>query len=337
MTSKERVQRAIHFQGPDRLPVYLSDGLPNDIFWLWPDYSGLGTGWHPVQEHPDPSLCVWEMTDAWGTTMRRFGPDGNGEAVGLPLEDLSRWPDYRFPPLTNRQVYARDLARYQNSSGQYLLGVMSGGGSLFETAHKLRGLHNWLTDFYENPDFVAEMLDRLVENECRAIDVLSELGCDGVMGYDDWGLQDRTMIGMDMWNEWYRPRYKKCFDYAHSKGLDIWMHSCGFTLPVLKGWAEIGLNVAQLDQQQNMGLDVLNREVGGKLAFWCPVDIQNEMIIGTPDSVRAYVQKMFSTLGGHNGGLVGMVYSSPKVIGHSDENLQAMFDEFRNHCRYQQP
>lgn len=333
MTSKERVKRAIRFQSPDRLPVYLADGKPNDIFWLWPDNSGFAKPWVKVRDNEDPELTVWEMTDAWGTTMRRFGPDGNGEAVGLPLENLDNWKTYRFPELTVESVYQRDLRKPENTPDKYLLGVMSGGGSLFETAHKLRGLHNWLTDFYENPEFVTELLDRLVENEIKAIDLLASLGCDGVMGYDDWGLQDRTMIGIDMWNEWYKPRYQKCFDRAHSKGLDVWMHSCGFTLPVLKGWAEIGLNVAQLDQQQNMGLDTLDRDLGGKLAFWCPVDIQNEMILGNPESVRAYVRRMFETLGGHNGGLVGMVYSSPKVIGHTDENLAAMSDEFRR-CSY---
>lgn len=334
MTSKERVRRAIHFQGPDKLPVFLGDGLPNDISWLWPDYSSLGTPWHIVRENADPNLCIWEMTDAWGTTMRRFGPDGNGEAVGLPLENEADWSTYRFPDLIDAKLYTRDLNKAANAPDTYRLGVLSGGGSLFETAHKLRGLHNLLTDFYENPEFVADLLDRLVENECRAIDLLAELGCDGVMGYDDWGLQDRPMIGINMWNEWFRPRYKKCFDHAHAKGLDVWMHSCGYTLPMLKGWSEIGLNVAQLDQQQNMGLETLDRELGGKLAFWCPVDIQNEMIVGTPESVRSYVQRMMSTVGSHNGGLVGMSYSAPDVICHSRENLAAMFDEFRNRCQY---
>ena len=35
MIGRERVRRAIHFQGVDHIPCYLPDGKENDILWLW--------------------------------------------------------------------------------------------------------------------------------------------------------------------------------------------------------------------------------------------------------------------------------------------------------------
>ncbi len=35
MTSRERVKRAIHFQGVDHIPHFLPDGKENDLAWFW--------------------------------------------------------------------------------------------------------------------------------------------------------------------------------------------------------------------------------------------------------------------------------------------------------------
>lgn len=326
MTSKERVKRAIHFKHPDAVPHFLRDGRPDDILWLWPKSTPIQP-WTMVKEDADPNLCVWETINAWGTKSRRFGLDGNGEAVQLPLENIENWKTYQAPPLPTKESY--DTAAIRNNPEKYILCVMGGAGSLFEGAHYLRGLADWLTDFYENPEFVGQVLDMLVERTMKVMDLCADLGADGVMGYDDWGIQDRPLMGMELWNEFYRPRYKKIWDRAHSKGLDVWMHSCGYTLPILKGWSEIGLNVAQLDQQQNMGLALLDRELGGKLAFWCPVDIQNMMINGSNQDITDYVKQLIHHLGRFGGGLVSMTYSTPDVIAHDPAKIKAACDAFR--------
>ena len=69
-----------------------------------------------------------------------------------------------------------------------------------------------------------------------------------------------------------------------------------------------------MDQQENMGIELLDRRFGGRLAFWCPVDIQRTMINGTVDDIRAYATRLVQTLGSHNGGFVSMAYSSPKDV-----------------------
>ncbi len=102
-------------------------------------------------------------------------------------------------------------------------------------------------------------------------------------------------------------------------------------LPRLHAW---GLDVIQQDQQENQGLENLDAAVGGKLAFWCPVDIQKTMISGSLDDIRAYVKRMVATLGTHNGGLVSMAYSTPETVHHTPEKIAAMCAAFREYGVY---
>jgi hypothetical protein len=111
--------------------------------------------------------------------------------------------------------------------------------------------------------------------------------------------------------------------------MDVWMHSCGYIIEVLPLFIQAGLNVVQMDQQENMGLENLDRAVGGKIAFWCPVDIQKTMIEGSIEDIHNYVKRMMATIGNHHGGLISMSYSSPAAVSHTPENISAMCEAFR--------
>ena len=130
------------------------------------------------------------------------------------------------------------------------------------------------------------------------------------------------------------PHYRQNWKLAHELGMDVWLHSCGHIIDVLPMLIDAGLDVIQQDQQENMGLETLNERFGGKLAFWCPVDIQQTMINGSPAEVAAYAKRLIETLGSHNGGFVSMAYSSPKDVQHTSENIDAMCKAFRTYGVY---
>jgi uroporphyrinogen decarboxylase len=129
--------------------------------------------------------------------------------------------------------------------------------------------------------------------------------------------------------EFFMPHYQKNWRLTHELGMDVWMHSCGHITGILTDFIEAGLNVIQMDQQEHIGLKTLNEQFGGKVAFWCPVDVQKTMVNGSPQDVEAYVKRMIQTLGSHNGGLISMCYSSPDAVGHSKDNTHAMCKAFR--------
>jgi uroporphyrinogen decarboxylase len=327
MTSQERVRAAIHFKGSDRIPHYLPDGKDNDIEWLWIPKPTPMQDWRNEGD-------IDTMTDCWGTKFYRMkgGVIGRGEVLEPAIRDIRRQADYVLPDLHRaellKEAAARVAATRQSANPKYCLGVMP-CGSLNEGTHNLMTLEAMFVAYYESPDDLKAFINRLAAKQKESIRLLHELGCDGVMSYDDWGLQNRLMVKPEMIEEFFMPHYRANWAYAHSLGMDVWLHSCGYIIDLLPTLAEAGLNVIQQDQQENMGVENLAAKVGGRLAFWCPVDIQKTMIEGSLDDIRAYAKRLISTLGAFNGGYISMAYSTPKDVNHTPEKLAAMCEAFR--------
>jgi hypothetical protein len=332
MDSRERTGRAIHFKGVDHIPHYLPDGKENDILWLWagraPDRQPWRAGNDGLERKLDAAGVEWA---------RPVGATNHGEKLHLAIPDLTRQAEFVLPD-HNRSEYfeaIRQAVAENNRSDnpRYCLGV-AGANSLNEGTHNLIGLDTMFIAYYEHPEHLKALIARLAAEQRKAIGILHQAGCDGVMGYDDWGLQDRLMVSVDLVREFFEPHYRTNWAYAHELGMDVWMHSCGHIVELLPLFAEWGLNVIQEDQQENVGLEALDRAAGGKLAFWCPVDVQKTMVDGSAEDIRAYVKRMMRTIGNHDGGLCSMAYSSPEAVGHAPEKTAAMCEAFRAYGKY---
>jgi hypothetical protein len=83
-----------------------------------------------------------------------------------------------------------------------------------------------------------------------------------------------------------------------------------------------------MDQQENMGLELLGARFGGRLTFYSPVDIQKTMVTGTTGEIRAYCRAMARLLGRPRGGFIPRWYTDPAGAGHRPEALAAMCEEF---------
>lgn len=332
MTSRERVKKAIHFQGVDRMPHFLPDGKGNDLVWFWLPKVPAPKPWTDMGDGTEQTI------DAFGTLwVRPVGSGLHGEKHRYAIPDITRHEECVFPDNNDPKFYeeaGKAIERIRASDNpQYCLGVMQ-FASLNEGVHNLTGLDQMFLAYYEYPEQLKALIGRLAEAQRESMRKLAAIGCDGVMAYDDWGLQDRPMVGMNLFDEFFLPVYRENWALAHELGLDVWMHSCGYVIDYLPRFHEAGLNVIQMDQQENMGLENLDRVAGGKLAFWCPVDIQQTMIRGSLDDIRAYVKRMLATVGAHNGGLVSMAYSTPAAVHHTPEKIAAMCQAFREYGVY---
>jgi len=133
---------------------------------------------------------------------------------------------------------------------------------------------------------------------------------------------------MNFFRTYFLPRCRKVWQHIHSHGFDVILHSCGEITTILPDLIEAGLNVINMDQQENMGLEKLAREFGGRICFWNPVDIQTVMFQGTPMDVEKYVLRMILALGSSQGGFIGKHYPQPEGAGQSEANRKAESDAF---------
>lgn len=318
MTSKERVKRAIHFQYPDRIPVHLPAPYASDIEWVFPKSESIRQ-W--TQEGETYRL------GEWGSVWHVISEENMGEVVQPALPDWSSIESYVLPDINNAERYAHVPDTLAEHSDKYCMGVLS--CSLFPHYWEIRGLMGFFEDLNENVEQMERLLDQIMALQLRSVDLWAKLGVDGiVVGFDDWGLQHSLMINPVLWRRYFKPRYKIVWDHIHSHGMDVILHSCGDILSIMEDMIEIGLNVINMDQQQNMGLDVLSEKLKGKICFWNPADIQTVLIDQTPNQIRDYVRQMILALSDQSGGFIGKYYPQPAAAGHSPERTMASFDAF---------
>ncbi|MBL7201674.1 MAG: hypothetical protein ISS56_16155 [Anaerolineae bacterium] len=311
MKSREVVSRTIRFEGADRLPY----DLPEEY----------GTDFASVGMSPSPDARPPHGTDEWGAVWENIGVCQLGQVKDYPLKDWADFDALRVPDV-------RDPVRWESLDGareragdRFLL---ANGISIYERVHFIRGLENTWTDIYDAPQQLGRLIDLLVEMNLYAIERYAEAGADGYIFCDDWGLQGALMVSPDAWREIWKPRYARIYRAAHDAGLLTFLHSCGYIVDILDDLIEAGLDVIHMDQQENMGLELLGGRFGGRITFFAPVDIQHTMVYGTLDEIRAYCRDMVRLLGRPVGGFIPRWYSDPAGAGHRQEAIDAMCTEF---------
>ena len=311
MTSREIVKRAIRFENPERLPYRFEDKHGCDFCF--------------INMVPSPDDRLSNGIDEWGAVWENIGEHRLGEVKEYPLNswndfDAIKIPDIHDPkrwlPFENARAEAGDKF------------MQCRGISLYERIHFIRGLENTWMDIYGERENLCKLLDILVDMNLVAIERFAEAGADGFFFTDDWGLQDRLMIDPEIWREIWKPRYERMFQAAHDGGMHTFMHSCGYIVDILDDLIESGLDVIQMDQQENMGLEFLGGRFGGRITFWSPVDIQTIMPRNNVDEIRQYCRKMVKLLGRREGGFIPRCYADPVGAGHSPESTDAMCEEF---------
>jgi hypothetical protein len=311
MDPRTVVAQTIRFEGADRLPRDFPEPFGSD-------FAGVGMT-------PSPDRRPRQGVDEWGAVWENIGVCNLGQVVDHPLKDWAQFAQMQIPDIAEEGRW-QDLAGARTRAGDRFL--LASGISIYERVHFVRGLENTWTDIHDAPDELGRLIDVLVEMNVYAIERYAAAGVDGYIFCDDWGLQDSLMISPRAWREIWKPRYARIYEAAHHAGLLTFLHSCGYIVDILDDLIEVGLDVIQMDQQENMGLALLGDRFGGRITFYSPVDIQQTMAHGTLDEIRAYCRDMLRYLGRPDGGFIPKWYGDPAGAGHRMEAVEAMCDEF---------
>ena len=299
MKSKERVKRAIKFQGPDRIPLrYAFDPERSDI---------VGVGYAPAKywygevEGEDEWGCVWDKLG--GRAVSSFG-----QVKIHPIKTLEDYKIYEFPDPCAPGRFDHLQEEIEKYRDKYIAASM--GFHDFNRLMFLRGMENLFEDLIFNKDVVIEFLKKLVDWQIEIIKQYLKFDIDGIWFGDDWGTQKSLMIAPSLWREIFKPEYKRQFDLIHSYRKDVIFHSCGYVWDIIDDLIEIGVNAFNFNQplifskNGESGIDRLSREFGGKVCFICPLDMQRTLIEGTYDEMLNEAKHLIKALGKFNGGFI---------------------------------
>ncbi len=317
MTGRDIFIGTLEFRHPPRIAMTLPDPYPNDTI-------GAGVAPDPDFKPPvfEPEIGR-EWMDEWGVIWQSLTDFDKGEVHRGTIEDWDQLDDYRVPDLARADRYEPARQCFAEVTDKYRIGGLP--GFVFNIARKLRRLDNYLCDLLGEPERIARLHGMIRDRIGEMIDRWAETGADGVMFCEDWGTQDRLMVSPDMWRELFKPDFRLLCDRAHQQGLHVLMHSCGYIYDIIGDLIEVGIDCLQVDQPTLLGIERLGEHFGGKVSFWCPVDIQKTLQTRDPARIEAEARLLIDRLGSYGGGFIATRYGGDEALG-LDPSVQDVAD-----------
>ena len=296
MTAKEIFLEMLK---PDGKPDRLLDQYEALCLWLFDPVNGyLMNGRGPGTTRKD----LWGVTISWPEDHPGQQPITTDELK--VLKDITRWKDIVHAPdvEANCQNGWEDCikAAREAAGPDRLLFAFSGTG-LFEQCHFLMGFEDTLTNLYEHPDEMHELIDYICEYKLKIMKLYCEkMHPDGIFFHDDWGTKTSLFMKPEMWREFFKEPYRRIYGYIRSQGMIAIHHADSYLAPIVDDMAEIGIQCWQGVLPEN-DIPSLQRQLNGRMILMGGIGAAIDRADSTEEEIRAYTRNILETCapGGH--------------------------------------
>ncbi len=145
----------------------------------------------------------------------------------------------------------------------------------------LRGINRLMTDFFDDPDFVRDLFEMIVDNALRFATAQIQAGAD-IIGIGDAAA---SLVGPKVYSEFVWPFEKKLVDGIHAAGGRARLHICGNTRRILEPMGRLGCEIVDLDFLAPLG-EARAQMVAGQVLLG-NIDPVKVLLKGTPESITA--------------------------------------------------
>ncbi len=355
MTHKERMLNALNRKPVDQLPCtdslwgetrakYEAQGkmTKDEDFAIHFDTSvRLVEGWLSSTANLDFEPKVIEETedtilklDGNGAQLRHWKKrSGTPEHVDFAVKEREPWDASIKPHLLNVDRRRIPFEGYRNTKAQAAKENRAFGWhgvAPFEQINAVCGHEHMLMGMALDPDWVKDMVMTFANFTIIHLETLfAEEGIpDFFFFYEDMGFKEKPFMSPDMYEDIVEPGHKRLFDFAHSKGCKVVVHSCGFVEPLVPGLIRAGMDCLQaMEVKAGMDLPRLAKNFGDKISFFGGIDIR---ILGSNDykAVDAELnRKIIPVLKQKTGYILHSDHSIPPEVEH--DTLKYFFDHGR--------
>jgi len=296
LTSRERIRCIINREPVDRV------GIAED-FWdgtlkSWTDNGSIKEGEDPVDHfnhdivqggwpnlmaNPTTADEIIEETKEWKIVRNSNGAhlkwwkdkDGTPEHIYFEVKDRSMWENRIRPQLLDKDLlrkrinvdrYKKSLIEAHKKEKYFFLN----GINVFEAMLPMSGHEHTLLGMAMDPEWIQDMATVYSNLIIKCQNILIEEGGkpDGIWFYEDLGYKGTPFMSKDMYKNLLWPAHKKTFDFAHSKGLQVMVHSCGLVESFIPYLIDAGMDCLQaIEVKAGMDLVKLKKMYGHKIAF----------------------------------------------------------------------
>jgi len=188
-------------------------------------------------------------------------------------------------------------------------------------AADLRGINVLMTDFYDDPGFVRDLFEVIVEMELRFARAQVEAGID-LMGIGDAAA---SLVGPAIYEEFVWPYEKRMIDGLHAMGTRVRLHICGNTRRILAGMGRLGCEIVDLDYM--VPLAEGRSKMGPDQVLLGNLDPVRAVRNSTPESIAAAIAECHHQAGPRY--IVGAGCEIPRDTPH--DNVRAFAEYARAH------
>ncbi len=193
-------------------------------------------------------------------------------------------------------------------------------GPIAEAAD-LRGINTVMTDFFDDPAFVRDLFEFVVELELRFAREQVKAGAD-IIGVGDAAA---SLVGPQLYEEFVLPYEKKLVDGIHAAGSKVRLHICGNTRRILAGIGRLGCEIVDLDSLAP--LNEARQQMGAGQVLLGNINPVSTLRNGDPEAVTNAIAECHGQAGARY--IVGAGCEVPRDT--PPENLRALCEYARTH------
>ena len=265
------------------------------------------------------------FTDDFGVTWNRNGADKDIGVIDEPIinaPDISLYPT----PYLNEARIREECERLLATKGDKFCfaGI---GFSMFERLWSYLGMEDALVYMISDPEFIHDLLDKILEHNLKVLDIFNEYPFDGIYFGDDWGQQRGMIMGAPLWRKFIKPRMEAMYKRAKQNGKFVLQHSCGDIQDVFEDLIEIGLDCYQTVQPEIYDLREIKTKYGNRLCFWGTISTQQALPHLSPSELESVISSTVSIMKQGGGFILAPTHAIPQDV--PVENIMAMLNCFQ--------
>ena len=335
MTGKERVLAMIEGKAVDHLPL-----MPITMMFA-ADLAGV-----PYRDYAADHRV---LADAQMRVAETYGFDYLS-AISDPAREASdmggavEWFDNQPPAIIESRALLEDKSRLNTlklpdmsapgrmrdrTLGVALLKQKAGGALIVEgwvegpcaLAADFRGVNTLMLDFHDDPAYVNDLFEFVVEMETAFARAQVDAGAD-LIGIGDAAA---SLIGPKLYDRFVLPFERKLVAAIKATGARVRLHICGNTRKILGGMGSLGCEIVDLDFLSPMAEG--REAMGPDQVLLGNIDPVRVLRDGTPESISRALAECHAAAGPRY--IVGAGCEVPR--GTPAENLMALFDYARSH------
>ncbi|MGE5551157.1 MAG: uroporphyrinogen decarboxylase family protein [Bacteroidota bacterium] len=319
MNAKENALRIIRFDHPERV---VSDIPQYQLYYHGCNHEGYEGG-----SDDAPAGSKW--FDIWGTGWHKEQAGAMGMPRVCPLDEPAKLKTYQWPDPDDERICAKihAMAKRFPRDDRFLGG--SHRDTLWEKAYMLVGMENLMVYFYTEPEFVREILHRIMDFQLGIARHYLAAGIEFANLGDDLGTQRSLMLSPDIIDGFLVPEYRRLFGLYRRHGVLIGFHSCGNIVEALTTFISLGVDVLNPVQATANDLGRVREITQGRMALMGGVSSATVMD-GPAKRIAAEVRERIRLLGREGGYFCAPDQGMP----YPEENLAAFARAVEEYGRY---